>query len=176
MKRALVVLGLTILATLNVWPQTKTPASKTHEVLSLYEKFLGVDERVHRLEKESKELQKELNSFLESDSPLNQLTGAAMLVGALKAWIPQSKDLLTEEDSLITKLVTTSTGLTGDAGRYADEGVRLLREQQVYLKQGLDKAEKLAASMVDLLRSVREDRVADLARSEERRVGKECRL
>ncbi len=162
MKRVLTALGLLLLVVFSASPQTKSEASKQRQVLVLYEQFASVDRKLVQLEKRSNELEKELGSFLESDSALNRLSGVAMLVGAFKAWIPQTKDAIEEEDALITKLVTRSTGLTGEAGRYADEGVRLLREQHVYLQQGLGIAEQLAKDMTALLRSIREDRLADL--------------
>ncbi len=163
MKRVLAALGLFLLVVFCASPQTKSEASKQRQVLVLYEQFASVDHKLVQLEKRSDELEKELGSFLESDSALNRLSGVAMLVGAFKAWIPQMKDALTEENLVITKLVTTSTGLTGDAGRYADEGVRLLREQHVYLQQGIGLAEQLAKDMTQALRSIREDRLADLS-------------
>ena len=162
MERGSAVLGVLLLVTVPVWPQTKPQASKGREVLNLYEKFLAIDERFNQMEKRSQQLEKDLKPFLESESALNQFTGAAMWVGALKVSIPEARDLAAEEDSIITKLVTSSTGLTGDAGRHADEGIRLLREQHVYVQQGLDRAVRLVEQMTGLFRSAREDRVADL--------------
>ena len=162
MKKMLAFLGLSLIAIVPLWPQTKPQPSKNREVLALYETFVIVDERLRQLEHHSQQLDKDLKPFLESDSALNQLTRAAMLVGALKAWIPEIRDLVAEEDSLITKLVTSSAGLTGDSGRHADEGIRLLREQHVYLKQSLDHMERLVEQMLELFRTIREDRLADL--------------
>ena len=162
MKRMLIVVALVLSMLAPAWPQTKPQASKTRDVLGLYEKFLAVEEKLDRLDKRFQQLEKDLKPFVESDSALNQLAGAAMMVGALKLWILEARELATEEDSLIARLVTASSSLMGDSGRHADEGVRLLREQHVYLKQGIERAERLIAQMTDLFRSIREDRLADL--------------
>ncbi len=162
MKRAFLVLGLVFVVILPAWPQTQTQTSKTRQILRLYEKFLSVDSRVRQIEKESDELENDLRPFLESESWLNQMTGTAMVVGALKVWLIQLRKLEAEEDSLITQLVSSTVGMTGDAAQHADEGVRLLREQQVYLKQGIDRAERLTKEMTELFRSVREDRLGEL--------------
>ena len=162
MKRVLTIIGLLLFVALLAWSQPKPQVPKQRQVLALYEQFVSVDQKLQQLESRSDELEKELKPFLESDSALNQLSGFAMLVGAFKAWIPQIKDALEEEDSIISKLVTASTGLTGDAGRHSDEGVRLLREQHVYLRQQLSLEEQLAKDITDALRSIREDRLADL--------------
>jgi hypothetical protein len=154
--------ALVVLMTMPAWPQAKPQTSKLHAVLDQYAEFLSVDQKLEQLQSRSDELDKEMGAFFESESALNRLSGLAMYVGALKAWIPEIKDYLAEEDSQITKLVTLSTGLGGDAGRYADEGVRLLRERHVYLRQQLDLLDGLAKDMVSTLRGIREDRISDL--------------
>ncbi len=161
MRRVTSLLVLSVFALIPAWSQTKSETSKQREVLTLYGKFVEVEQRLQQLEKRSTELQKDLDAFLESDSPLKQLAGVAMLVGALKAWSPEIRDAIAEEDSLITKLVTASAGVTGDAQRHADEGVRLLREQHVYLKQSLDLYDELVKDLTQALRVIGEERLAD---------------
>ena len=168
MKRSLLAIVLVFLAVPPADPQTKSQASKANEVLRAYEKLISVHQRAQQLDSRSQELQKELKAFFESDSEVHRLIGFAMFVGALKAWVPEIKSLVTEEDSLITELVTASSGLTGDAARHADEGVRLLREQQVYSQQSATRASSLLDGMMELLRSIREESLADFSAQLER--------
>ncbi len=163
MNRMVAKLGLCMLVVLPLWSQTASQQSKRLQVLGTYERFMEADRKVQQLQSRTQELKKEFDPFLESESALNRFAGAALLVGALRAWIPELKDYLAEEDALITKMVTSSAGLTGDAGRYADEGVRLLRERHVYQKQALEIAESLAKDSLKLLRGIREDRLSDLS-------------
>jgi hypothetical protein len=161
MKRSLLAIVLVFLAVPPAGAQTKSQAPKVDEVLRAYEKLISVHQRLQQLDSGSQELQKEFGAFLESDSTVHRLIGFAMFVGALKAWVPEIKSIVTEEDSLITELVTASSRLTGDPARNADEGVRLLREQQVYLQQNATRTSSLLDGMTDSLRSVREETLAD---------------
>ncbi len=163
MNRMVAKFGLCMVVVLPLWSQTASQQSKRVQVLGTYEKFMEVDAKFQQLQSRSQELEKEFEVFLESESALNQFVGVALLVGALKAWLPEVKGYLAEEDTLITKLVTSSAGLTPGAGRYADEGVRLLRERHVYQKQGWELAESLAKDTLKLLRGIREDRLSDIS-------------
>jgi len=162
MKVLVSFVGLCLLAALPAWSQNQPQTSKRRAVLELYDRVLALEEKFQKRETHSQELQKEIDTFLESDSALNHLAGVAMFVGALKAWIPDIKANLAEEDSLITNLVASSTGLAGDAKAYADEGVRLLREKHVYATQEFGLAQEITNDLTRLLRGIREDRLAEL--------------
>ena len=162
MKCSLVVFELLILAAPAVTLAAKPQVSKSHEVLRLYEKIVSVHQKLEQLQSRSQQLQKDVDMFLGSESEVQRLIGLGMLLGALRAWVPEIKDSVAEEDFLITQLVKASTGPTGEAARHADEGVRLLREQQVYRQQSTTRAEALIDGMTETLRSVREESLANL--------------
>lgn len=156
MKRVAFLVTVCVLVAAPAWGQTKPQASKQREVLALYDRFLAVEQRLELLETRMKEVEKDVEPFLQSESPLTRVSGLAMYVGAVRFALPEIRDMVAEEDSLITKLVTASTGLTGERARHADEGVRQLREQHVYLQRGLRLGEQLVGALTGLLRSLGE--------------------
>lgn len=164
MRRLLIVFvfALLSLAGETAFAQARPTSSKLREVLDLYEKFTSVDQRLEHYDKHVQQLEKDLGRFLESESPLNQLIGRAIQLGTWKISILETGEAIQEEDSIITELVRASTGLTGEAARHADEGIRLLREQHVYLQRELRLTEGSTNRLTEIFRSIKEDNLDKL--------------